>query len=830
MTSEREKNQPTGTSADEENEKQEGSHTQDNSGNSVLERLQAELNANDRERSAAEAETASEEAPAPPAASADEAPASPAPEETGPAEEKQPPAPAAEEGPGEESPAAEEEVRPEQLGEGLSILGAVGLERESLEAPASSPEVIQPDVLDSPIDKAYPAPGATPAATAEDLSPAHDEVQTAPASAGQEQPEQATETETPKETETAEKNQTEAPVVEEGATQSDVLTSQDPPVTDSGRPSPAAVHHPEEDHDHDHELEESADHDLDHLSLAELQARLFQRIKEPGANRSPRHVFELHRRFDQAYNAEKATALERFVQEGGTAEDFEYSGSRQHQEVEQAIQQFRESRHRDQRQEEENKGQNLIRKRELLDELRELVEAAETGHSGEKLKSIQARWKAIGQVPQGEAQELWNSYHALLDIYYNNRSIYNELKELDRKRNYDLKVQLCERAEALAQESSINKSLQELRHLHEEWKNVGPVPNEVRDSIWERFIQASEQVHQRKKEYLAKRNVEEEANLRLKLELISRIEPLPQFSSDRINDWRERTDEIQKLKEEWDKVGLVPKADADSVNKRFWGAYKAFFQHKNQFFKSLDEQKLNNLRLKTELCEEAEALRDHPDWNDTREKFIQLQKKWKTIGRVPEKHSDKIWDRFRTACNAFFDRKNQEVRQRDAELDRQSAEKENYLQETGERLEQVPAGEANLAELNAILQRWDELDSGGQRVNHKLEDKFYGMLEKYLQKIPGTTPEQQEQLKFQLQVGRMKSHPDGSQKIHQKEQAIRREINDLENDIRTLQTNVEFFGRSKSAEKLREEYSTKIEEANKRIDYLKRQLKVLRGG
>ena len=750
---------------------------------------------------------------------------------------------------GDHDAAGEEAPRPEDLGDGLSILGTVGLERASLETPSSSPELTQPEVLAAPEDRAFAAPDEA----AEE--PAHpnesDTAHATPPAADDRRPEaalpdapgagdggqEAREEQAQPEQTGQEANPTEAPVVASGATQSDVLTS-DAPVADitpkEATPAARASLHGETDegesHEEDHDLDEHghAPSDFDQLSLQELQAHLFQQIKEQGSRKNPRLVFELHRRFEQRFNQEKAAALERFVQEGGIEEDFEYSGVRSLQEVEQAIQQLREGRLRDQRNEEEQKLQNLNRKRELLRTLRELVESAETHHSGDRLKALQAEWKAIGPVPQSEAQELWNSYHALLDIYYNNRSIYNELKELDRKRNYDLKIQLCERAEALVHEPSINKSLQELRHLHEEWKNIGPVPNEMRDSIWERFIQASEQVHKRKKEYLSRRNEEEGENLRKKQELISQIEPLQQFSSDRINDWREQTDLIQKLKEAWDKIGLVPKSEADSINKRFWGSYKAFFQHKNLFFKSLDEQKLQNLRLKTELCEQAEALKDDPDWNETREKFIQLQKQWKTIGRVPDKHSDKIWDRFRTACNAFFDRKQNEAKQRETVIEKQSAEKEAFFEQLSQQVGQLKEGEGNLDEFNAIIQRWEELDPERHRGNHKLEDRFYGLLEKYLQTVPNLSRTDLEDLKFQLHVNRMRSNPDASHKLHQKEQGLRREIGDLENDIRTLKTNIEFFSRSKNAEKLREEYNTKIEDAIRRIDLLKRQLQVLR--
>ncbi|MDX5398029.1 MAG: DUF349 domain-containing protein, partial [Hymenobacteraceae bacterium] len=374
---------------------------------------------------------------------------------------------------------------------------------------------------------------------------------------------------------------------------------------------------------------------------------------------------------------------------------------------------------------------------------------------------------------------------------------------------------------------SINKALQELRHLHEEWKNIGPVPNEVRDSIWEKFIEASEKVHARKREYLAQRHEIESQNLVKKQELLNRIEPFTAFNSDRINSWREMTDEIQKIKEEWDATGLVPKENADEVNKKFWSTYKTFFQHKNQFFKGLDEQKMKNLKLKTDLCEQAEALKDSEDWSGTKEKLIQLQKQWKTIGRVPEKHSDKIWQRFRAACNEFFDRREANLKQRETVMEQQSAEKIAFCDELANRLEPTTTEAGSMEEYNQILEKWHSMDSG-QRVNPKVEERFYKLLQKYLDTLPELTYDEKNNLLFQLQVNKLKSGPDSNQKLYQKEQSLKKEIGQLENDIRTLKTNIEFFSKSKNADKLREEYEGRIADAQQRIDLLQGQLSSLR--
>jgi len=630
------------------------------------------------------------------------------------------------------------------------------------------------------------------------------------------------EPETPTETISTEETIAE-PVAEQTITQEESTIQPTPETPVAAAPQETS----HTDHDED-ELEEEDHTDYSLLSTDELRAALASTLKRSDARKKHRTINDLHRLYEQRFQAEKAEALDRFKQEGGTDEDFDYHTSQEHQDLEKLLTSYRDSRHQERQQSEEQRQRNLERKQELLSRLRELVESAETKSSSDELKKLQAEWKSIGPVPQGATQQLWDSYHALLDIFYNNRSIFYELKELDRKRNLDAKLQLIERAEALENEQSINKALEELRHLHEEWKNIGPVPNDQRDPIWERFIQASEKVHTRRKAYQEERKTIEMQNLEKKRGLLERLQAFQGFNTDRINEWRDKTDEIQKLKDEWDAAGLVPKEYAEEINKNFWGNYKAFFQHKNQFFKGLDEQKMQNLRIKTELCEEAEALKDSNDWNSTKEKLIQLQKKWKTIGRVPDKYSDKIWQRFRSACNEFFDRKQAQEQQRSAEQEKASSEKMELTERISEKLAQ-PTTTGTHKEYEQFVSQWRELDQNNQRSSPKVEEKFIALMEKYLERVPTLSPEERSELIVKLQVERLKSSPDAAQKLQHKEQAIRREITQLQNDIQTLRTNIEFFARSKNADKLREEYEGRIADAQHRIDQLNRQLKAFRG-
>jgi Domain of Unknown Function (DUF349) len=591
-------------------------------------------------------------------------------------------------------------------------------------------------------------------------------------------------------------------------------TSSETPAPDAG-----AAHEEEEEF-----VPETPTPDFSALGLPEQATHLLALLRRPDARQNRKQITDLYRHYDTAIQADRTVARQRFTEAGNEGDDFAYAGPEGHQELSKSMQEFRESRVRDAKAEDEQRARNLLHKQHLLSQLRLLVESAETKDSSARIKGLQNDWKATGPVPQKEAQELWNSYHALLDIFYNNRGLFFEMKELDRRRNLEAKEALIVRAEALAGQSSINKALTDLRQLHEEWKHIGPVPNEQREPLWQRFLQASEQVHNRKKEFLDTRSAQESVNLTRKAALLEQLRPFGDFQTERVNEWRAKTDELQKLKEEWDAAGLVPRDKAEAMNKQFWGAYKGFFQRKNQFFKALDEEKNANLKRKLELIEQAEATLANPDWEQGREVVIRLQKDWKTIGRVPEKQSDKVWNRFRTACDAFFDRKNQEHKQRQERVQQLSQEQTTYLDQLAESTAALSADEPGSVDgFRQHVQEWQAFGAAD-----RADERFQGLMSKYLDTVPGLPYDERADMLFNLQVARLKSSPDAQQQLYKKEQTLRREINELENDISTLKTNLEFFARSKNAAQLREEYQGRIDEAQGRIESLKKQLRIVR--
>ena len=574
--------------------------------------------------------------------------------------------------------------------------------------------------------------------------------------------------------------------------------------------------------------------DFTTLDLPAQAAYLVQQLRRSDARQHRKQIQDFTRQYEANVGLARSAARQKFAEGGEGAEAFAFQQPEGQQELNKALQEFRENRAKDAKVEDASRGDNLSKKRQLLDQLRGLVEAAETKDSSAKLKALQGEWKATGAVPQTDSQSIWDTYHGLLDIYYSKQGQFLQMKDLDRRRNLEAKESLITRAVALANAPGINKALDELTKLHDDWKNIGPVPNEQREPLWQRFIAASDVLHQRRKEFVDVRSTQEKANLSVKQALLERVMPFADFDTDRVNLWRSKTDELQEIKAEWEAAGLVPRAQADALNKQYWAAYKAFFNRKNDFFKSLDNEKSANVKAKQALIDQAEEAQNNPDHDAARQTVIRIQKEWKDVGRVPDKLADKLWHRFRAACDGVFERPKQEFRQREEKVQQASVEQTTHLDRIAEQVNALTAeNSGSLEGFREILGGWvaefDPTDEEpGRGTSDRSEEQLLALLGKYLDQVPGLGYADRADLLFQVEVGRLKARPQAQQQLTRKEMALRKEINELENDASTLQTNLAFFARSKNANQLRDEYEGRIAEGQKRIDALKKQLKMIR--
>jgi peptidase E len=529
--------------------------------------------------------------------------------------------------------------------------------------------------------------------------------------------------------------------------------------------------------------------------------------------------------YDDNLDKERSLALNKFISDGGSPDDFEFRLDPLDVAFEANYKLLRDRKAEHFRNLEEQKNENFKKKNQLLEELRALVDGEDNKHSFDKFKEIQHQWKTIGAVPSAQVRPQWASYHALLDRFYDNRNIYFELKELDRKKNLEAKIELCVRAEKLAGVEKINDAVRELNELHEEYKHIGPVAREEKEALWERFKAASDAVYERRDQFLSHLQGELVKNLEAKEQIISEISTFPAFQSDRIKEWNQKTADIIALQKKWESIGAVPRNKAKDTNKRFWAAFKAFFGSKGAFFKKLDESRNKNLELKKQLVQQAEALKDSKEWDKAANELKSLQLKWKDIGPVPEKMRDKIFQEFKTACDFFFEHRRVKFEEADKVQNEALAKKEAIC----EALEKLAADKnATVAQIKEMQRNFQSAGFVPRHAVNGIKNRFNAAIEAALGSLGEMGAEEKNKAILEIQLESMKSDPDAGHKIHQREQILRKKISKAENDLATLKNNLEFFGRSKNAEKMKAEFSAQIDASAQELAKLKTELKMLK--
>jgi len=537
---------------------------------------------------------------------------------------------------------------------------------------------------------------------------------------------------------------------------------------------------------------------------------------------------ELKSQFDNITSAEKDDALQAFIESGGEESDFDFKKDTTTKNFEKLFDQFKEKQKLNNTNQEKEKENNLKIKNGLLDKLRELIAHEETTTSITTLKDLQEEWKKTGPVPQAQSQTLWNNYNALVERFYNNRSIYFELKELDRKKNLETKKELCEKAEKLTEINHLPTALKELKQLHEEHKHIGPVPKEDQEALWTRFKAASDKIYDKRNHYHETQKKLVEENYNKKLSIAQQIEPYTTFESDRIDDWKAKTAEVLKLQAEWKAAGMVTEQQTKELSKKFWPYCKKFFHNKDQFFKKLESRKEENLKLKTELCEKAEALKDNQDFNSTAKELKTLQKRWEEIGPVPIKQKEAIFKRFKAACDFFFSKKREQIAGEEKQYEDNLKKKLSLI----EKLEELANNEAEpdpqALALKNIQTEWSAIGFVPKAEMKNIQDRYGKAIDKYLAKVEKMGGANIENLKLSLQVEALKNSPDAHRKLHKKEGDIHKRISTLKHDINTWNTNIDFLGRSAAAAKLKAEIQEKINLAEKELKDLQNQMKLIK--
>lgn len=577
------------------------------------------------------------------------------------------------------------------------------------------------------------------------------------------------------------------------------------------------------DSDESEEDEHEEELDFDHATREELVAKIKEIKNEEDLRKVDKTLKAIKPRFDELYEVSKNAALQVFISEGNEADSFEYHGDELDKEFFSLFRELRSKRNKFFKDLENQKEDNLKKKERILDEIRQVVDGEESTNSINAIRDLQNEWKSTGPVPGAQNKTLWANYNALLDRYYDNRSIYFELKDLDRKKNLTHKQELCVKAEALAQMEDMKVAIVQLNDLHEEYKHLGPVPKEDQEPTWQRFKAASDAIYDNRKEYFDQLKVEFEANLVLKEALVTEVEEFLNFNSDRISDWNKKTKALLELQKKWEAIGGIPRDKAKAINRGFWNAFKGFFANKNKFFKELESHRGENLAKKEELIQNADEIKDNEDWNATADKLKHLQTQWKDIGPVPEKVRNSTYERFKAACDHFFEKRREQNKEQFKSYD----ENLKLKLQICDQLEVVAS--ATEGELDDIYDMIDNFTSIGfvpKNAIKKAQKRFEEVTGKVLANEAIDEIDRQD-LKNHIQSGRLRNTPGGDHKIQRKEHSIKRKISALEGDINTWNTNIEFFASSATADKLKEEMQQRIDAARGELEQLKSQLKSL---
>lgn len=623
------------------------------------------------------------------------------------------------------------------------------------------------------------------------------------------------------------------PVEAESSVQENVVDSEKKPAEVEAVSKAESDEASDSTDDHEHE-DDHADHEEENKLLEELdfdnptKKELYTTLKKFAASENmrilDRGLKEIRPLYNKLYDAEKSAALEAFVNSGNDAEDFDYKGEDLDTEFFDLYEKLRHKKSVFFSQLEKTKDANLERKQEILERLRELVDGEESNASINSLKDLQEEWRNVGQVPGAYAKTMWANYHALIDRFYDQRSIYFELKELDRKKNLEGKLELCERAEALNSLENIKDAIFQLNELHEEFKHVGPIPKEDQEPVWQRFKAASDAIYSKRKEYFDVLKKELGENAEAKTQLGDQAAEFTKFDSDRITEWNKKTKEILELQKKWDKIGGLPRESAKEINKHFWGNFKQFFNNKNNFFKALEGQREDNLKRKQDLLAKAEELKNSDDFVHTANELKKLQNQWREIGPVPEKFRNEVYKKFKAACDHFFDRRRSQSDSKNKEYDDNLKKKEEICQ----KIETIiQADTIELEEVYNLLDDYADVGFVPRNAIKKIHDRYDEVTNKVIG-LEDLSDEQRNELKMHVQMSKLKNSPHSGQKIHRKEGAIKRKISAIENDIATWKTNMGFFAQSKNADQLKKDFEEKIEKAEHELDDLKKQLEVLK--
>lgn len=460
---------------------------------------------------------------------------------------------------------------------------------------------------------------------------------------------------------------------------------------------------------------------------------VLERVKEianSDENPNKEEIDHLKTTFYKIHNAERDEQQKEYLEAGGKPEEYEVLPDEDEEMFKAEMGIIKEKRAKQFQEQEAEKQENLEKKLEIIEKIKSLATSPEEANkSYQEFKDLQQQWKEIKAVPADKANELWRNYQLYVEQFYDLLKLNSEAREYDFKKNLELKTKLCEAAEKLADEPDVISAFHQLQELHQEYREIGPVAKELREQIWARFKAASTVINKRHQQHFENLRAQEEENLTKKTELCEKVEAIAKEENKGAADWEKHTKEIIAIQADWKKIGFAPQKMNVKIFERFRAACDDFFGRKAEFFKGLKQRFAENAEKKKALVEKAQSLQDSTDWKSTSDKLIALQKEWKTIGVVPKKLGDQLWNDFLTACNHFFEARNAANAGTRSEERTNLEKKRNLIAQLKDLLENTTE---NAQE--KVQQLTDEYNAIGH-VPYKEKDKIYKEYHDLLDKV-----------------------------------------------------------------------------------------------
>ena len=476
---------------------------------------------------------------------------------------------------------------------------------------------------------------------------------------------------------------------------------------------------------------------------------------------------------------------------------------------------------------ENNKENNYKIKLKLIDELKELIDKkGNINITFQEFKDLQRKWRETGPIPQSHMKDLWDTYNHHVENFYDYLKINKELRDMDFKRNLEAKIELCEKTEELLLEPSVVNAFRKLQKYHEQWREVGPVANELKEQIWERFKETTSKINKKHQEYFDAQKENQEQNLKAKTILCEKVEELVIVDNKTNKEWNKASKALIEMQKAWKSIGFASKKDNGKIYLRFRKSCDEFFNKKRKFYSEFKKTMEENLKRKLALCEQAETLFQSTDWRKTTNLFIQMQKEWKEIGVVPRKVSTDVWKRFRTACDTFFISRNNVQKEQNSRFYENLKAKQAIIDEVKA---YKPAENAvkNLDALKEFQRRWAEIGFVPIKDKMRIQTEFRNSIDN-LFKLLNLSEKDRKLVKFKSRLDNVQTTNKGQVKVFRSERdKFLIQIRQIEADIAVWENNIGFFAKSKNADTVVAEVKRKIEKAREEVILLEEKIKLL---